>query len=81
MEPKSCLPKSPPPVKPSLSGNNFRNSDEEWYSEYEDDLLDVWHIVKDNIEQRGIVMLDKCRFSHFCAFVMSMTTTSRDRCI
>lgn len=69
----------PPKVKPL--GVSFRNSEDEWYSENESDLLDIWHAVEDSIKKRGIVMLDKCRFNHFCAFVISMTTTQRDRCI
>jgi len=59
----------------------FRNPDDTWYSENEDDLLDIWHAIKDSIETKGIVMLDKCRFNHFCVFVLSMTTTQRDSCI
>ncbi|CBN80365.1 EsV-1-61 [Ectocarpus siliculosus] len=68
-----------PPVKPQ--GVTFRHSDDTWYSENEDDLLDIWHTLQDIIKSRGIVMLDKCRFNHFCAFVVSMTTTPRDNCI
>lgn len=77
-KPSPTLPR-PPKVKPL--GVSFRNSEDEWYSANESDLLDIWHAVEDSIKKRGSVMLDKCRFNHFCAFVMSMTTTQRDRCI
>lgn len=78
MEPKQ---KSSPPPLPKPNTVTFRNSDEEWYSENESELLDVWHALGDNIKARGIVMLDKCRFNNFCDFAMSLTTTLRDRCI
>jgi len=80
MEPK----KSPPLKFPSLPkpiGTTFRDSDDEWYSEHESDLLDMWHALKDDIAKRGIVMLDKCKFNHFCTFVLSMTTTQRSNCL
>lgn len=79
MEKYSHTQSRPPLAKPH--GVSFRNSDDEWYSEYENELIDVWHVIQDNIKTKGVVMLDKCRFNHFCAFVMSMTTTRRDRCI
>lgn len=69
----------PPLPKPNTV--NFRNAQEEWYSENESELIDVWHALQDNINRRGLVMFDKCRFNHFCAFILSMTTTRRDRCI
>ncbi len=69
------------PSKVKSLGVSLRSSEDEWYSTNESDLLDIWHAVEDSIKKRGIVMLDKCRFNHFCAFVMSMTTTQRDRCI
>ena len=68
-----------PSVKPQ--GVTFRNSDDEWYSQNEDELLDVWHELQEFIKRRGIVMLDKCRFNNFYDFVLSMTTTRKDRCI
>ncbi|CAN0483734.1 unnamed protein product [Ectocarpus sp. 12 AP-2014] len=80
MEANSAPRQSPPPlVQPH--GVTFRHSDDTWYSENEDELLDIWHAVQDTIRSRGIVMLDKCRFNHFCAFVVSMTTTQRESCI
>ena len=78
MEPKH---KSSPPPLPKPNTVTCRSSDEEWYSENESELLDIWHVLEDNIKARGIVMLDKCRFNHFCDFVMSLTTTLRNRCI
>ncbi|CAM9102294.1 unnamed protein product [Ectocarpus sp. 12 AP-2014] len=80
METNSSPRQLPPLVQPQ-SVTCFRNSDDTWYSENEDELLDIWHAVQDSITRRGIVMLDKCRFNHFCAFVMSMTTTRRESCI
>ena len=82
MEMNSSLtpPKQPPisHLKPHTSPTSFRNADDTWYSENENELLDIWHIIEDSIKSRGLVMLDKCRFNHFCTFVMSMTTTLRD---
>lgn len=69
----------PPPVR--VHGTSFRSTDDDWYSEYESDLLDVWHSIEDMIRAKGIVMLDKCRFNQFCAFVVSATTTCKKRCI
>lgn len=69
----------PPTLKPNTV--TFRTADDTWYSENEEELLHVWHMIEDFIKNKGVVMLNKCRFNHFCAFVMSMTTTSRDSCI
>lgn len=76
----SSSPRQPPPLL-QQQGVNFRHSDDTWYSENEDGMLDIWHAMQDSIKSRGIVMLDKCRFNHFCSFVMSMTTTRRESCI
>ncbi|CAM9966892.1 unnamed protein product, partial [Ectocarpus sp. 6 AP-2014] len=70
----------PPRVK-THGGVNFRSSREEWYSEHDDELLDVWHVIEDSIKTKGVVMMEKCRFNHFCAFVISMTTTENSRSI
>ena len=80
MGPKSSRTKPQRPLaKPH--GVSFHNIEDEWFSENEDDLLDIWHMIQDSIKTRGIVMLDKCKFNHFCEFVLSTTTTHRDRCI
>ena len=76
---KSSHRKFPPLPKPI--GTTFRDSDDEWYLENENDLLDMWHALKDDIAKRGIVMLDKCKFNHFCTFVLSMTTTQQSNCL
>ena len=46
----------------------------EWYSENEDDLLDIWYNINSIVSDRGLNMLDTCRFNHFCSFVSSRTT-------
>lgn len=69
----------PPVVK--QPGVGFRSSDEDWYSKYEDDLLDIWHELEESIKKKGVVLLDRCRFNHFYEFVLSLTTTQRDRCV
>ncbi|CAM9208394.1 unnamed protein product [Pylaiella littoralis] len=77
-------PRSPPPPplpKTRSVGPRFRSSDDEWLSENENEVLDMWHEIEDSIKRRGIVMLDKCRFNHFCTFVMSLTTTHKGRVI
>ena len=80
-KPKHSLTTSQQPAQVKPLGVTFRNSEDEWYSDHEDDLIDIWHLIQDNINKRGIIMLDKCRFNHFCAFVLHMTTTQSKRCI
>lgn len=77
----TCKHIPPTLVVKARSAGHFRHSEDEWYCDHEDDLIDIWHAVQDSINERGIVMLNECRFDQFCTFVLSMTTTRRDRCI
>ena len=47
---------------------------DDWYSENEEHLLDIWAGMNNIIEDRGLYMLDKCGFNHLCTFVASKTT-------
>ena len=47
---------------------------DDWYSENEDVLLDIWYDLQSSVSVRNIFILDRCRFDNFCSFVSSNTT-------
>ena len=51
---------------------------DEWYSENEEHLLDMWHSINSIVYDRSLFMLDKSGYQHFCAFVASKTTLSHN---
>ena len=61
-----------PAVVSKTHGVPFEYDD--WYSENEEHLLDIWHGITNIIEDRGLYMLDRCGFNHLCTFVASRTT-------
>lgn len=51
---------------------------DEWYSENEEHLLDMWHGINSIVYDRGLFMLDKSGYQHFCTFVASKTTLAHN---
>ena len=47
---------------------------DDWYSENEDHLLDIWNSMQSIVYDRGLFMLDRGGFHHLCAFIASNTT-------
>lgn len=47
---------------------------DDWYSENEDHLLDIWNGIQSIVYDRGLLMLDRGGFHHLCDFIASKTT-------
>lgn len=61
-----------PSVISKTHGVPFEEDD--WFSENEEHILDIWHGINNIIDDRGLYILDKCRFHHLCTFIASMST-------
>jgi hypothetical protein len=49
-------------------------ADDEWVSNYEEHLLDLWDIMKKYIAANGLVMLDQAKFPQFAQFCYHHST-------